>query len=93
MDLVAGYDRLLNADPNPDVPAKAAKDWCDWEDAWLEDDELLRNAGPVGWHRGRADPRQIRLQGPPDVAWQLAQVWPDAELHLVNTGGTPAGTR
>jgi proline iminopeptidase len=22
------------------------------------------------------------------TAWELAQVWPDAELHLVNTGHT-----
>ena len=32
-DLVAAYDRLLNADPDPEVRARAAKDWCDWEDA------------------------------------------------------------
>lgn len=33
VDLVAAYDRLLNADPDPEVRARAAKDWCDWEDA------------------------------------------------------------
>ncbi len=32
-DLVAAYDRLLNAHPDPHVRAKAAQDWCDWEDA------------------------------------------------------------
>jgi proline iminopeptidase len=32
-DLVAAYDRLLNASPDPDVRARAARDWCDWEDA------------------------------------------------------------
>ena len=32
-DLVAAYDRLLNAHPDPAVRARAARDWCDWEDA------------------------------------------------------------
>lgn len=30
--LAAAYSRLLN-DPDPAVQAKAASDWCDWEDA------------------------------------------------------------
>ena len=123
MDLVAAYDRLLNTDPNPDVRAKAAKDWCDWEDAvisldegwapsaryadpdfrlcfarlcahyfshaaWLEDDELLRNAGRLAGIPGVMIHGRFDIQGPPDVAWQLAQLWPDAELHLVRTGHT-----
>jgi proline iminopeptidase len=39
-DLVAAYDRLLNADPDPEVRARAAKDWCAWEDVVnsLDDD-------------------------------------------------------
>ena len=32
-DLVAAYDRLLNGHPDLQVRAKAAQDWCDWEDA------------------------------------------------------------
>lgn len=32
-DLVAAYDRLLNHDPDPAVRERAARDWCDWEDA------------------------------------------------------------
>ena len=32
-DLVAAYDHLLNGQSDSDVRAKAAKDWCDWEDA------------------------------------------------------------
>jgi proline iminopeptidase len=31
-DLVDAYARLL-ADPDPEVREKAARDWCDWEDA------------------------------------------------------------
>lgn len=38
-DLVAAYDRLLNAHPDPAVRAKAARDWCDWEDAVLSLEE------------------------------------------------------
>ena len=56
--------------------------------AWLEEDELLRNAGrlagiPAVLVHGRLD-----LSGPPDIAWQLARAWPGAELHFVNAGHT-----
>jgi proline iminopeptidase len=54
--------------------------------AWLEDDELLRNASrlaaiPALLVHGRLD-----LAGPPDVAWSLARAWPDAELHFTAGG-------
>ena len=29
---------------------------------------------------------RMDLGSPADAAWELAQAWPDAELHLVNTG-------
>jgi len=32
-DLVAGYYRLLNEQPDVSIRQKAAKDWCEWEDA------------------------------------------------------------
>jgi proline iminopeptidase len=32
-DLVAAYDRLLNGDADAGVRLRAARDWCDWEDA------------------------------------------------------------
>lgn len=32
-DLVQAYNRLLNEHPDPAVRARAAQDWCDWEDA------------------------------------------------------------
>ena len=38
-DLVAAYDRLLNAHPDPAVREQAARDWCDWEDAVLSLEE------------------------------------------------------
>jgi proline iminopeptidase len=123
-DLVAAYDRLLNANADPAVRLKAARDWVAWEDAllsleegyvvpnprwaderfmvafarlvahyfsrgaWLEEDELLRNASrlagiPAVLVHGRLD-----LAGPPDVAWALARAWPAAELHFIAGGHT-----
>jgi proline iminopeptidase len=38
-DLVVAYDRLLNAHPDPAVRRRAARDWCDWEDAVLSLEE------------------------------------------------------
>lgn len=56
--------------------------------AWLEEDELLRNADrlagiPAVLLHGRLD-----LSGPPDVAWQLAHAWPGSELHYIAGGHT-----
>ena len=35
-DLVEGYSRLLD-DPDPAVREKAARDWCDWEEAHVSE--------------------------------------------------------
>ena len=50
-DLVPAYDRLLNASPDPAIRARAARDWCDWEDAVTSLEE--------GWtpNERYADPR------------------------------------
>jgi proline iminopeptidase len=32
-NLIVAYDWLLNGQADPSVSAKAAKDWCEWEDA------------------------------------------------------------
>ncbi|GGR37854.1 prolyl aminopeptidase [Streptomyces netropsis] len=42
-DLVAGYARLME-DPDPEVRARAAHDWCAWEDAVLS---LEPNGAPA----------------------------------------------
>ncbi|MGD0082450.1 MAG: prolyl aminopeptidase [Acidimicrobiales bacterium] len=49
-DMVAGYYRLLNEQPDVAVREKAAEDWCDWEDAVVSLEE--------GWapNRRYADP-------------------------------------
>ena len=121
-DLVAAYDRLLNAHRDPVVREQAARDWVAWEDAllsldadyavpnprfanrerrmafarlvthyfshaaFLQDDELLRNAGRLAGIPGILVHGRLDIGGPPDVAWLLAQAWPDAELYLVDTG-------
>jgi proline iminopeptidase len=49
-DLVAAYNRLLNVQPDVEIRATAAKNWCDWEDAVVSLEE--------GWtpNRRYADP-------------------------------------
>jgi proline iminopeptidase len=123
-DLVAAYDRLMNANPDPAVRLQAARDWVAWEDAilsleadyvrpnprwaderymvcfarlvthyfsnaaWLKEDELLRNAPRLAGIPGVLLHGRLDLAGPPDVAWQLAQAWPGAELHFITGGHT-----
>jgi proline iminopeptidase len=55
--------------------------------AWLEEGEILRDAHrlagiPATLIHGRLD-----LGGPLGVAWELAQVWPDADLVVVEDSG------
>ena len=56
--------------------------------AWLEEDELLRNASRLAGIPGVLVHGRLDLAGPPDVAWLLAEAWPDAELHFVSGGHT-----
>jgi proline iminopeptidase len=55
--------------------------------AWLEDEELLRNAGrlagiPAVLFHGRLD-----MGSPVGTAWELARAWPDAQLVVVDDSG------
>ncbi len=119
-NLVEAYAHLLEH-PDAAVREKAARDWCDWEDAvvaldpkagpnprysdsrfrmafarivthyfrhkaWLEDGQLLRDAGklagiPAALIHGRMD-----LGGPLQGAWELWKAWPGSELIIVNSG-------
>lgn len=100
-DLVAAYNRLLNEHPDAAVRARAAMDWCNWEDsllsleegwtpspryedagfrmtyarlcahylshaAWLDGDELLRNAYRLVGIPGFMVHGRLDLGGPPD---------------------------
>jgi len=61
-------------------------------DAFLDDGVLIREAGrlagiPGVLVHGRAD-----LGGPVTTAWELAQVWPDAELVVVEDSGHTGST-
>jgi proline iminopeptidase len=55
--------------------------------AWLEEDELLRNAArlkdiPAVLFHGRLD-----LGSPLGTAWELAEAWPEAQLVVVGDSG------
>lgn len=54
--------------------------------AWLEDGALLRGAGRLARIPGVLAHGRLDLGGPPATAWELAQAWPDAELHFVHGG-------
>jgi proline iminopeptidase len=56
--------------------------------AWLEPDEIIRNASRLAGIPGVLVHRRLDLSGPPDVAWGLAKAWPDAELHFISGGHT-----
>src|ERR1017187_4322267 len=56
--------------------------------AWLTDDELLSDAHQLIGIPGVLVHGRFDLGGPADTARQLAQAWPGAELHVVNTGHT-----
>jgi proline iminopeptidase len=56
--------------------------------AWLEEDELVRNASRLHGIPGVMAHGRLDLSGPPDVPWLLAQAWPDAELHFFGGGHT-----
>lgn len=54
--------------------------------AWLEDGQLLRNAGRLAGIPGVLVHGRLDLGCPADTAWQLAQAWPDARLEFVGEG-------
>ena len=123
--LVDAYARLLEH-PDGAVRRRAARDWCDWEDAhvrvrpdharnpryddpafrmafarivthywrhaaWLPDGVLVREAGRLAGIPGVMVQGRLDVSGPPDVAWELSQAWPDGELVMVEDAGHSAG--
>jgi proline iminopeptidase len=56
--------------------------------AWLEDGILLREAHRLAGIPGVLVHGRLDLGSPAVAAWELAQAWPEAELHLVGTGHT-----
>ena len=59
---------------------------------WLEEGAILRDVDRLagipavlihGWHD---------LGGPVKTAWELAQAWPDAKLHVIDDAGHQGST-
>jgi proline iminopeptidase len=59
--------------------------------AFLEDGQLLRDAGRLAGIPGVLVAGRLDISGPPDIAWELARAWPDAELVIVGDAGHGAG--
>ena len=56
-------------------------------DGWLEDGQLLRDAGKLSGIPGVIVQGRYDCCTPPKAAWQLKQAWPEVELNIVPDGG------
>jgi len=59
--------------------------------AWLEDGALLRDAERLAGIPGVLVHGRLDLSGPLDIAWHLAQAWPDTELVVLDEAGHSSG--
>lgn len=59
--------------------------------AWLEEGSLVRDAGKLAGIPGVLIHGRLDISSPVEVAWRMAQAWPDAVLHLVEQEGHGAG--
>ncbi|HKB29792.1 MAG TPA: prolyl aminopeptidase [Streptosporangiaceae bacterium] len=59
--------------------------------AWIEDGALQRRAAKLAGVPGVLIHGRLDVSSPPDIAWELAHVWPDAELMLVDEAGHGPG--
>jgi proline iminopeptidase len=59
--------------------------------AFLDDDQLLRDAHRLAGIPGVLINGRLDISGPPDTAWRLAREWPGAELVLVDDAGHGTG--
>jgi proline iminopeptidase len=55
--------------------------------AWLEEDQLLRNAHKLAGIPGVLVHGRHDMGSPVQTAWQLAKAWPDARLHIIDDSG------
>src|SRR5690606_23225680 len=60
--------------------------------AFLEDGSLIRDAVRLTGIPGVMVQGALDISGPPDIAWQLSQVWPDGELVIVGGAGHGTGS-
>jgi proline iminopeptidase len=54
---------------------------------WLDDGQLLRDADRLAGIAGVLIHGRLDLSAPLTTAWELAQVWPDAELVVIDDSG------
>ncbi|MGW5517853.1 prolyl aminopeptidase [Nocardia africana] len=55
--------------------------------AWLDEGVLLRAAGRLAGIPGDLIHGRLDLSAPLETAWELAKVWPDARLHVIDDSG------
>jgi proline iminopeptidase len=55
--------------------------------AWLEEDELLRNAARLAGVRGVLFHGRFDMGSPLGTAWALAEAWPTAQLVVIGDSG------
>jgi proline iminopeptidase len=55
--------------------------------AWLDDEQLLRNALQLRGIPGVLIHGRLDLSGPLLTAWELSQAWPDAQLKVIEDSG------
>ncbi|MGY3681908.1 prolyl aminopeptidase [Streptomyces sp. TE33382] len=60
--------------------------------AWLEEGQLIRDAGRLAGIDGVLVHGRFDLGGPLTTAWELAKAWPDAELTVIDGAGHLGGT-
>ncbi|MER6235286.1 prolyl aminopeptidase [Streptomyces clavifer] len=59
--------------------------------AWLEEGQLIRDAGRLAGIPGVLVHGRFDLGGPLTTAWELARAWPDAELTVIDGAGHLGG--
>ncbi|MEU0136416.1 prolyl aminopeptidase [Streptomyces sp. NPDC006296] len=59
--------------------------------AWLEEGQLIRDAGRLAGIPGVLVHGRFDLGGPLTTAWELAKAWPDAELTVIDVAGHLGG--
>jgi proline iminopeptidase len=104
-DWLAWEDTVISLEPNgtpnayssrPPAAALAFVRICTHyfsHGAWLEEGELLRDAGRLRSIPGVLMHGRLDLGSPLGTAWELAQAWPDAQLLVIDDSGhTGSGT-
>uniref|UniRef100_UPI0037CC87DE alpha/beta fold hydrolase n=1 Tax=Mycolicibacterium sp. TaxID=2320850 RepID=UPI0037CC87DE len=59
--------------------------------AWRAEGELLSGVAEIAHIPAVLIHGRLDVSGPPDIAWQLAQRWPAAQLHIVPGMGHESG--